>query len=232
MGTTPCRPQPQHRLTPLGHSHPYTMCLQRDNPVRNSQEWWSCENFVLCCQVKAGPRRSYWGEAAQGPSLATSVSCCWGIGAAQPHPVSCAGHRPCSSAQPMRPSLAAVWGTGCDGQDPAPPPVSIAWHLLLTLTTGKPGDRVWICYNSQWSLKYEAYDAALYYVPVVYVTFIFFYCHIVFSISLLIFGNWVVEAFLKYPNKCRLYRQLKTNLRINADNMLQEVFFIFISFWL
>lgn len=190
MGITPCWPQLQQRLTPLGHSHSYRICLQGDNLVRNSQEWWSCENFLLCCQIKAGPCR--W--LPRGPSLATSLSCGRGIWAAQLHPVGRAGHRPCSSAQPVRLRLAAVRGTGCDGQDPAPLPVSIARHLLLTLSAAKPGDRFWISYTSQWSLKYEAYDAALYYVLVVwYVTFIFFYCHVVFSIGLLIFGNWIVE---------------------------------------
>lgn len=34
-----------------------------------------------------------------------------------------------------------------------------------------------------------------------------------------------IEVLLKYPNKCRLYGQFKKYLRINVDNMLDEIIF-------
>lgn len=108
------------------------------------------------------------GSCPRAPLLQRVFPAAEGVCAARPHPASRAGHWPCGTAQPApAPAGRSVGRCLCDAQDPAPLPGRIAAHLLPALAGEKPGDRFWVCWNSERSPKCEAQAVVLCYVPVV-----------------------------------------------------------------
>lgn len=140
-GTTPCRAQPQQRLTPLGHSHSYRNCLQGDNPVRNSQERGHVKTW--CCAVRY--RQGHAGGAmgsCPGAHLSPQPVLWPRDLSSTAHPVmgtgTAAQYSPCSSAGLHHGALAAMGIILHLFQS--------AWHLLLSPTTASL-ETVWICYT-------------------------------------------------------------------------------------